>query len=417
MRLTTLQIAWRNLGRNRRRTILAVAAIALGQLTLVAVNGMMAGMYEEMLRTITGPLIGHVQIYHKDWRDEQAMDLYIDNLDATRKRIESIDGVKSVSPRIYAPVLVAEGEKSDEPADAEAAMIVGLDVDVESRRGGILDDLDAGELPGSGGVVVGKVLANRLGIGVGQRIAVIGQDVDEFPVSDLFTVKAIIAGKTDVVNRLGIVMALADAGEFLGMPDQAHEILVQGDDYRDAEALADRINSIPGLEDASVLAWREAAPELVAMLDLKDWSDLIFVAILFVAAAAGIANTMMMATFERRRELGMLLALGARPRRIVRLVLVESIVLGLVGVAIGSVLGSAFVLITAQTGIDYGALGGVAGQEIAYRGLNFSYIIYSQFEFRHIIYGLVAVTMTAVLAALWPATIAARLEPAEAART
>ncbi len=417
MRSTTLRIAWRNLGRNRKRTILAVAAIALGQLTLVAVNGLMAGMYEDMLRTITGPLIGHVQVHHKDWREEQAIDLYVDGLDETRRAIEAIPAVKSVSPRIYAPALAAQGEKPDEPADAEAAMIVGLDVAVESRRGGILDSLDADELPGGRGVVVGKVLANRLGIHVGQQIAVIGQDADEFPVSDLFVVKAVIAGKTDIVNRLGIVMALDEAGEFLAMPDQAHEILVQGDDYREAGALADQIAAVPRLADASVLAWRDAAPELVSMLDMKDLSDLIFVAILFVAAAAGIANTMMMATFERRRELGMLLALGARPRRIVRLVLVESIVLGLVGVVIGSVLGSALVLVTAQTGVDYGALGGIAGQEIAYRGLNFSYIIYPRFEFRHIAYGLVAVTATAVLAALWPAMIAARLEPAEAART
>ncbi len=417
MRSTTLRIAWRNLGRNRRRTILAVAAIALGQLTLVAVNGLMAGMYEEMLRTITGPLMGHVQIHHKDWREEQAIDLYIDHLDETRRRIEAIPAVKSVSPRIYAPVLAAQGEKSDEPANAEAAMIVGLDVAVESRRDGILDNLDADELPGGRGVVVGKVLANRLGVRVGQQIAVIGQDADEFPVSDLFVVKAVVAGKTDIVNRLGIVMALDEAGQFLAMPDQAHEILVQGDDYREAGALAEEIAAIPGLADDSVLAWRDAAPELVSMLDMKDWSDLIFVAILFVAAAAGIANTMMMATFERRRELGMLLALGARPRRIVRLVLVESIVLGLVGVVIGSVLGSALVLVTAQTGVDYGALGGIGGQEMAFRGLNFSYIIYPRFEFRHIVYGLVAVTMTAVLAALWPATIAARLEPAQAART
>jgi putative ABC transport system permease protein len=417
MGLTTLRIAWRNLGRNRRRTAFALAAIALGQLTLVAVNGMMAGMFEDMLRTITGPLVGHVQIYHKDWRDQQAVDLYVDHLHAVRSSIEAIPSVRSVSPRIYSAVLAARGEKTEQPADAEAAMIVGLDVAVESRRGGILDSLKPGELPGGKGVVVGKVLARRLDLQVGQQIAVIGQDVDEFPVSDLFVVRAVISGKTDVVNRLGILMALDDAGQFLGMPDQAHEILVQGDDYRRADEIAAQIAALPGLRDATVLTWREAAPELVSLLDMKNWSDGVFIAILFLAAAAGIANTMMMATFERRRELGMLLALGARPRRVVRLVLLESIVLGLVGVAIGSVVGTVLVLITSHTGIDYGALSGLRGQEIAYRGLNFSYVIYPKFEFRQIVFGVVAVTTTAVLAALWPAMIAARLEPAEATRT
>jgi putative ABC transport system permease protein len=417
MRLTTLRIAWRNLGRNRKRTVLAVAAIALGQFTLVAVNGMMAGMFEDLLRTITGPLMGHVQIYEKDWRDKQAIDLYVDNLHEVRARIEAIPGVKSVSPRIYAPVLAAQGEQSDKPVDAEAAMVVGLDAAVESRHGGILEGLTSDRLPGGKGVVVGKVLARRLGLRVGQQIAVIGQDADEVPVDDLFTVKAIVSGKTDVVNRLGIIMALDDAGRFLSMPDQAHEILVQGDDYRRAAELAKRIAAIPELHGATVLTWRQAAPELVSLLDMKNWSDGVFLVIVFLAAAAGIANTMMMATFERRRELGMLLALGARPRRVVRLVLLESIVLGLVGVAIGSVVGTVLVLITSHTGIDYGALSGLRDQEIAYRGLNFSYIIYPKFELRQIVYGVVAVTATAVLAALWPAMIAARLEPVEATRT
>ncbi|MBN1918508.1 MAG: ABC transporter permease [Verrucomicrobia bacterium] len=415
--MTTLRIAWRNLGRNRKRTALALAAIALGQLTLVAVNGMMAGMFEDILRTITGPLVGHVQIHHTDWRDEQAVDLYVDHLDELRARIEAIPSVSGVSPRIYSAVLAARGEKTDEPADAEAAMVLGLDVAVEAGRGGILDALTPEELPGGGGVVVGKVLARRLGLEVGRQVAVIGQDVDEVPVSGLFVIKAIISGKTDVVNRLGIIMALDEAGRFLGMPDQAHELLVQGDEYRRANELAKQIAAIPALRDATVHTWREAAPELVSMLDMKNWSDGIFIAILFLAAAAGIANTMMMATFERRRELGMLLALGTRPKRVVRLVLVEAIILGLVGVAIGSVLGTVVVLITSHTGIDYGALGGLGGQEIAYRGLNFSYTVYPKFEIRQIVFGFAAVTATAVLASLWPAMIAARLEPAEATRT
>lgn len=165
------------------------------------------------------------------------------------------------------------------------------------------------------------------------------------------------------------------------------------------------------------MPWREAAPELVTIIEMKSWSDLIFVVILFVAAAAGIANTMMMSTFERTREFGTLLAVGCRPTRMVRMVLLESVVLGLVGVAIGSVLGAAIVLITSQTGIDYSALGGIRAEEVAFKGLNISYVIYPKFEFRHVLYGVIAVTLTSVLASLWPAAFAARLQPVEAMRS
>jgi len=417
MQFSTLKIAWRNLGRNRRRTLLGLTAIALGQLTLVAVNGMMAGSFEEILQTVTGPLVGHVQVHHKDWREERAIDLYIDNLSEVKAEIEQLPSVKSVSARVYTLVLAASGEEPDKPADAEAAMIVGVDIVVESKRGGILQSLAPHKLPREREVVIGNVLATRLDLKAGQQIAVIGQDADEFPTSDLFVVKAVIRGNVDIINRMGIVMSMADAGEFLAMSDQAHEIVIQGEDHRKAEELAAAVKSLPALASAEVLSWREAAPELVAIIDIKKWSDLIFVVILFVAAAAGIANTMMMSTFERIREFGTLLAVGCRPARMVRMVLLESIVLGIVGVAIGSVLGSAIVLITSHTGIDYSALGGIRAEAVAFKGLSISYVIYPKFEFCHIVYGVVAVTLTSVLASLWPAALAARLHPVEAMRS
>jgi len=417
MQFSTLKIAWRNLGRNRRRTLLALSAIALGQLTLVAVNGLMAGSFEQILQTVTGPLVGHVQVHHKDWREERGIDLYIDKLSEVKAEIEQIPSVRSISTRIYSPVLAASGEQTDKPADAEPAVIVGVDIAVESKDGGILESLPRKKLPQAREVVLGRVLATRLDLNPGQQIAVIGQDADEFPTSDLFMVKAVMRSNVDIINRMGIVMPMANAGEFLAMPDQAHEIIIQGEDHRKAEELAAAVKSLPPLADAEVLSWREAAPELVTIIDMKKWIDLIFVAILFIAAAAGIANTMMMSTFERTREFGTLLAVGCRPARMVRMVLLESVVLGLVGVAIGSVLGTAVVLITSQTGIDYSALGGVKAEELAFKGFNFSYVVYPKFEFIHIVYGLVAVTLTSVLASLWPAALAARLQPVEAMRS
>jgi putative ABC transport system permease protein len=417
MQLSTLRIAWRNLGRSKRRTLLAVGAIALGQFTLVFVNGFMAGSWHNMLVTITGPLVGHVQIHHKEYREERAPDLYIDGLADLTEQIRQVPNVTNVSPRIYAPALSASGEESDTPADAEPAFIIGVDVDVESGKGGILESLTPDQLPGDRSVVVGKVLANRLGVEPGHLIALIGQDIDGFPVSDLFTVNAIIGGTVDLVKTMGVVMSIKDVGELVAMPDQAHEILVHGTDYNQAGELAAQIAALPPLADAEVLSWREAVPELVRMIDMKGVFDFIFIAIVFVAAAAGIANTAMMSTFERTHEFGMLLAVGARPSRIIGVVLAESVMLGLAGVAIGSVLGAAAVLITSHTGIDYAALGSSNAEDIAFQGMSFSYVIYPRLEPRHIAYGFCAVTLTSILASFWPAALASRLEPVEAMRS
>jgi putative ABC transport system permease protein len=417
MGLSTLCIALRNLGRNKRRTLLAVGAVALGQLTLVFVNGLVAASFHEMIRTVTGPLVGHVQIQHKDWRQERAIDLSVHPLSAILAELNKLPSVRSVSPRIYAPVLAASGEKKDEPADAEPAMVLGIDVTEESQEEGLLEFVQAEELPSEGTVVVGKVLASRLNLKSGQTIAVIGQDADGFPASDLFEIAAIIDSSVDVVKSTGIVMSLEDASKFLVMPDQAHQIIVRGSDFRKADALSDSISALESLSAAEVLSWRQAMPELLRFVKTKAWFDAIFLVIVFGAAAAGIANTAMMSAFERTHEFGMLLAVGARPTRVVRMVLIESVIVGLIGVAIGSVLGTSVVLITSRTGINYAALGGVQAEDVAFAGISFSLIVYPRFELQHVLYGVVGATVTSVLASLWPALVAARLEPTEAMRS
>jgi len=416
MQLSTLKIAWRNLGRNKRRTFLAGSAIALGQLTLVFVNGLMAGSFQDMLRTITGPLVGHAQVHHRDWREERAVDLYIDDLATVRAQLAALPEVASVSPRIYGPALIASGELRDEPADAEPGMMVGIDVATELGRGGLLEAVERDALPGDGAVVVGTILANRLGVAAGELLAVIGQDADGFPVSELFEVRAVIDSQVDVVKTLGVVMSIEDAGQLLAMPDQAHEIVLHGEDFHEAEALAEAVAGVPSLSQMEVLSWREAVPLLAKVIDLKKWFDLIFLAIVFVAAAAGVANTALMSTFERTREFGTLLAIGSRPARIVRMVLIEAVILGLVAVAVGSALGAAVVLVTSHTGIDYAAMGGTEAESVAFAGVSLSYIIYPRLELRHIVLGVCAVTLTSILASLWPAALAARLEPMEAMR-
>jgi putative ABC transport system permease protein len=417
MHLSTVRIAWRNLGRNRRRTCLAMGAIALAQFVLVFVNGLMAGSFSSLQDTLTGPFVGHVQIHQKDWREERAPDLFISHLARTRSEIEAIPGVMQVLPRLYSAALAAAGEKTAEPAEAGMAMVVGVDVAAEAGPGGLLDHVDAADLPGKGEVLVGRVLANRLKVAPGQLLAVIGQDAYGFPASDLYGIKGILRTNVDIVKQSGIVMNLPDAADLLSMPDEAHEIIVHGTNYAMAEELAGRIRALPGLADAEVLPWREAAPQLSRMLDLKNLVDVIFVAIVFVAAAAGVTNTSMMSTFERQHEFGMLLALGTRPRRLVEMVILESVVLGLIGVAAGAVLGWAAVTVTGYTGINYAALSGVHAEDVSYGGVSFPYVIYPVFELRHVVFGLVAVTITSVVASVWPSLLAARLEPVEALRS
>lgn len=212
-------------------------------------------------------------------------------------------------------------------------------------------------------------------------------------------------------------MPIEEAGKLLVMPDQAHELAVYGYDFQEADKLKEAISKIPTLKDASIKTWREAVPEIVMVINVKKWFDLIFLSIVFIAAAAGIANTAMMSTFERKHEFGMLLAMGSRPRRIINMVVIESVILGLIGIVVGSIIGIVLVMILSRTGFNYAALGGGEADALSYKDITISLVIYPRLKMQQVVYGLIAVTLTSVVASLWPALLAARLEPVEAMHT
>ncbi len=409
MRLSTLRIAWRNLWRNRKRTALALLAIAVGQWALLATQGLMRGYGDNIQRAITGPMIGHIQIHHPDYRDERAMDLAIEDLSERAKRIAALPEVADVAPRILAPVLMAPER------DAFVATVLGVDVASESKPFGLLSGAD-GKLQ-RGSVMLGYRLAERSDARVGQEIAVVGQAADGSLANDLYTVQAIIRGPASMLNQSGVVMHIEDAQELMVMPDQAHEIVVRAQHADQVPQLLAEMKKIETLDQLEILPWRDLVPELVMIIDMVDYTGYFVLVLVLVAAVSGIVNTLMMATYERMHEFGMLLALGCRPGRIVRLILIEAMLIGLIGVLLGTALGAGFTVATSVHGIDMASWGGEHMDELAYGGINMPLHIYPRLELLDPVIGLVAVMVFSLLAAVWPAMVAGRLDPMEAMRT
>ena len=408
---STLRIAWRNLGRNRKRSVLALAAIALGQFVFLAVAALMHGYMGEFHASITGPMIGHAQVHAPAWLDDRSIDLTIDDVGDVLDEVRRDPDVEHVSARIYAPVLTALTE------EGFMSFVVGVDPTAESHGAGLLPGLDDASLMGEGRVLIGSGFARRYDIEPGAELALVGQDIDGSIASGLFTVTEIISSPVDIVNNLGIVMTLDDAGELLAMYDQAHEMVIHTRDIDTVGETVTRLSALPALADLEVLSWREIVPQMVGMFELIDVFLLVILAIVFVAAAAGIANTMLMATFERKHEFGMLLSLGCGPGRLARMITVEAVILGFLGVAIGTALGFGLLLITQQTGLDYAALGGATDSyEASYKGLHLSSLVYPRLYASDVFAGMIAVFLTALLSVVWPIMRIARMEPMEAMR-
>ena len=390
---------------------MALAAIALGIVGVLLYNGIMNGFMDILFDLVTGPLVGHIQIHAPGWRDERAIDLFVEDLDMILTELRKYEAVRSAAPRNYAPVLAAVRE------DAFTAVVAGIDERGESGASGLLgQDYHPGQI-GDHRVLVGRGLANRLEIEIGQELAIVGQAEDGSIDNYLYTVAGIIDTTVEIVNRNGVVMTLADSQELLMMPGCAHEIIIRLGSAEDVPELVEKLSAHPRLDGLEVITWDKVMPDTAAALEYSYIFTLIILVLMLIAAAAGITNTMMMATFERTHEFGMLMALGCSPNRIVRMILCEAAILGVVGAVVGAVLGFGAVSYAGTTGIDFAAMGGEAARDISSQGMIIPMVVYPRLKILDITICMLAVLLTAVLSTIWPAVHAVGLEPVEAMRS
>jgi putative ABC transport system permease protein len=316
--------------------------------------------------------------------------------------------VAGVDARVYAPALAALGE------EGFAVVVLGVDTAEASRPSRLLEGVTTPI--GGRRVLMGRLLAEQMGARQGSEIALVGQGVDGSLANDLFTVAALIDTSVDLVNRQAIVMPLGEAQELFAMADEAHELVIYARDPARAGPLARHVSQLPELAGVEVLDWQTAAPSMNDLVKLIQVMWVFVLLLVFAAAAAGVANTALMSTFERTHEFGMLLALGTAPSRIVGMILLESLALGATGALLGTVLGGGLVAWAYRTGVDFAALTGGGPSSVSAFGMSFTLIIHPRLAPIDIIRAVLAVMVTAIVASVWPALRAARLQPARALR-
>ncbi len=406
--LSTWRIAWRNLWRNPRRTALALAAIGLSVALVLLYDSVLRWEADWMVDTITGPMLGHVQAHASGWRRTRAMDKTLRDVTKTIAAIKADPDVAAVDPRVYAPALAALGE------EGFAVVVVGVDLAEAVRPARLLQGLTVPSADRQ--VLVGSLLGAQMGVKPGDRIAIVGQGVDGSLANDLFTVAALVTTQVDLVNRQAIVMPIRQAQDLFAMSDEAHELVIYAKEAATPKALASRLQTTPALAQDEVLDWQTAEPGMNELVQLVEVMWVFVLILVFVAAAAGVANTALMSTFERTHEFGMLLALGTAPVRIVAMIVLEALALGATGALCGTAIGLALVLWGAHTGVDFAALTGGGPTSVSAFGLNFSLMIYPRLELIDVVRAVGAVMLTSLLASAWPAIRAARLQPARALR-
>jgi ABC-type lipoprotein release transport system permease subunit len=404
-------VAWRNLWRHRRRTLLTAVAMAVGIALCMASAAFTDGTFATLFDVLVEQQLGHVQVHHPSYPKTRDVNDTLPDADALLARIDAHPGVRAAAGRLSGFALVG-GETG-----TAGALLVGVDPARERaitpfhervREGRFLADSPAQE------IVLGHELAAEIGAKLGDSVVVVTQSSDGSLGNVLLTVVGTAKTGNAQIDRAGALVHVADLRDLLVLPDQLHEVLVLTDDPDTIADTATALRQEIGSDTVEVVPWWEASPQTASMMNLRDTSTAIVIGVVFGAAAFGVLNTMMMSVFERTRELGVLRALGMRPRRLVALILVESGGLAILASLIGVALGLLLDVYLVRSGID---LSGSLEKGYEFSGVVLDPIVKGVVRVEPIVTIVVAVFVVTFGASLWPAWRAARLRPVEAIRS
>jgi ABC-type lipoprotein release transport system permease subunit len=399
-------MAYRDLERNRRRSLLTLMAVALGLALLLALNGYIAGTIEDSIQNSVRLRTGHVQVRASSYEEAKLSLLRQDmllNPDGWAARARAMGEVKAAAPVVWAGGIL---ETSD---DAASLQVYGIDPAspiYEPIRAAIV----AGEFLSAddrGGILIGKRLADSLGTGPGRKANLAIVDADDRVNEGAFAIRGLFSTGVPSYDESAVLMPLSTAQAFARVDDQASAIVILLNDQADADRVAAALGS-PGV---TVLTWSDMNQVLTQTVQASMGFYLLVDAIVMLIVAVIIANTLLMSVFERIREVGILAALGMKGRQIMQLFLVEAAILGGAGIVAGLALGLAGVAYLTRVGIYIGDLGAVAGSSVALGTSVHARFVPGTFAALSL-----ATWVMILLASLYPAWYAARLEPVEALR-
>lgn len=408
-----LQIGWRNLWRNPRRTTVILTAVVVGIISMVVLSAFGRGVMEGMVNNAINNLVGHIKILHDEYRIDPNIDNRITDTEGVLLKIDDVvpDNVSIVRR------LRVEGMLSTSK-DNVGVEIVGIEPDREKGVSFIGRSVHEGESlteEDSNGLIIGQALIERLGLEIGKKVVLLCQDGAGESSSRAFRIRGSYRTELRDTEKRFVFINLAVLQRMTGINSDVTEIslvLNNGGLYQSAEiselaAVVDNRMDSGALE---VATWKELLPAMRAYIDMFDMYMLIWFIVVFIAMGFGLANTVLMAVYERMREFGLQRALGMRSARIIRVVLVEVFLLLLIGIVIAN--GASFILVKLvfKSGINLS----VFGEGVEMFGMD--RIIYPILTVKDLVMANGVVMVLGLIVGLYPALHAARFTPVETMR-
>ena len=396
-------MAWRNIERNLRRSLITVFAIALGLAALLFLWGFNDGVHNNMMRNLQQVIVGSVQIHATDFFKRPKLTRDIRNISDITPVLDEL-GIERRALRLRSFALAAGVETS------RGLMKLGLNADQEAETTRIAGKVTKGRFvraDDGNACVLGATTAENLKVKLGDDVILLAEDRYGSLAAEKFELVGIIESGEMGIDRGLVIVPMKFMQQMLGMDGRYSEVVLQLDKSQlepITTALRTRLEPL-GYE---VLRWYDMYPVMKEWVDLENGFYYIFLSIVLLIVAAGVMNTVLMSMLERIREFGVMMALGCGRIRIASLVLLESMILGGMGVVAGTGMGMGLIYYYHHHGID------MSDMMESVQRFYIDTVIYTEIDTDHLLITVVSVLVAAALASLVPAWQAARLEPVEA---
>ena len=399
-------LAWRNLWRNHRRTTIMLAAITVGIWAMIFMTALMRGMVDDMLINGIRSMPGEVQIHHPLYRDDPSINNSIPEPGGELLEALQGDEVAAWTSRVKVPAVISSER------DSRGILLLGVEPESEIEVSFDADSIVEGRFLESAedrGLVIGRKMAEHLETRLGKRVVIMSQDPDNNIADRGFRIVGIYKAKLASLEEMYVYAGRDSVQKMLNIEGQVSEIVATGDDYRFVDSWLPIIEQAAG-DELETMSWQQANRYLGSMMAMMDGFVLVWVFIIFLALSFGLVNTLVMAVFERIREIGLMLALGMRPGMILYQVLMESFLLLLIGLLLGNALAVA-TIIPLQSGIDISVV--AEGMEM----MGTSSMLYPALQLSDMVLANVIVIILGLLTSIVPAWRAAGLDPIRALNT
>jgi ABC-type lipoprotein release transport system permease subunit len=398
------KMAFRDLGRNKRRTLLSALAVTVGMGLLLLMSGVLVGEMQGALKNTIQLFSGHLQIRGLNYDENKISLKWEDLIENPQGLVDTVKAqypqIVDASPRLVVSGIVTRGENS------RGVQVIGIDPDAQVNqvyRQGLLDG-DFLTTDDREGILIGQPLADKLGLAVGEQVNLLVNTSNGDIVEQIFTIRGIYTTNTFGYDESTVFLPLAKAQTITGAKDRASLIFIMLKDREQADMVAAALQS----PNYTVMTWREMNELIVQVEDFSNAYMTIFYLIVLGITATVVSNTLVMSVFERTREIGILAAIGMKGRRILAQFLVEAALIATLGVIGGLILGGSLSYIFGVYGFP------IDISEFGLTGILIENRIYTVLTLDNVIYLSVLTYIVTLIASFAPARMASRMEPVEA---